>query len=68
MFNQTPCGMSISQENINIPNSSYVIAHTMNQVYSANSLIAIGNPMVDITVSIDKDTLQNCGYLHICLQ
>jgi adenosine kinase len=61
MFNQTPCGMTISQENINIPNSSYVIAHTMNQVYSANSLIAIGNPMVDITVSIDKDTLQNYG-------
>jgi adenosine kinase len=53
--------MTISQENINIPNSSYVIAHTMNQVYSANSLIAIGNPMVDITVSIDKDTLQNYG-------
>ena len=61
MFNQTPYGMTISQENINIPNSSYVIAHTMNQVYSANSLIAIGNPMVDITVSIDKDTLQNYG-------
>ena len=61
MFNQTPYGITISQENINIPNSSYVIAHTMNQVYSANSLIAIGNPMVDITVSIDKDTLQNYG-------
>ena len=61
MINQTPYGMTISQENINIPNSSYVIAHTMNQVYSANSLIAIGNPMVDITVSIDKDTLQNYG-------
>ena len=61
MFNQTPYGMTISQENINIPNSSYVIAHTMNQVYSANSLIAIGNPIVDITVSIDKDTLQNYG-------
>ena len=61
MFNQTPYGMTISQENINIPNSSYVIAHTMSQVYSANSLIAIGNPIVDITVSIDKDTLQNYG-------
>ena len=62
MFNTgTPFGMAISQENININNSSYVMAHTMNQVYSANSLIALGNPIVDITVSIDKDTLQNYG-------
>ena len=62
MFNQgTPFGMSISQENININNSSYIMAHTMNRVYSANSLIALGNPIVDITVSIDKDTLQNYG-------
>ena len=62
MFNQgTPFGKSISQENININNSSYIMAHTMNRVYSANSLIALGNPIVDITVSIDKDTLQNYG-------
>ena len=52
----TPFGMSISGE---IP--SYIMAQTMNQVYSANSLIALGNPIVDITVSIDKETLQNYG-------
>ena len=52
----TPFGMSISGE---IP--SYIMAQTMNQVYSAKSLIALGNPIVDITVSIDKETLQNYG-------
>ena len=52
----TPFGMSMSGE---IP--SYIMAQTMNQVYTPNSLIALGNPIVDITVSIDKDTLQNYG-------
>ena len=57
MFGTTPYGMTISGE---IP-SSYIMAQTMNQIYSINSLIALGNPMIDITVSIDKDTIQNCG-------
>ena len=58
MFGQTtPFDMSISGE----AHSSYIMAQTMNVVYTANSLIALGNPIVDITVSIDKDTLQNYG-------
>ena len=52
----TPFDMSMSGE---IP--SYIMAQTMNQVSTPNSLIALGNPIVDITVSIDKDTLQNYG-------
>ena len=59
--NSTPFGMSISQENININNSSFIMAHTMNKAYSVNSLIALGSPLVDITVSIDKNTLENYG-------
>ena len=59
--NQTTFGMSISQENININNSSFIMAHTMNKAYSVNSLIALGSPLVDITVSIDKNTLENYG-------
>ena len=62
MFGQTtPFGMQISNENINIQSSSYIMARSMNKVCPVNSLIAIGNPIVDITVSIDKDTLQNDG-------
>ena len=33
----------------------------MNQIRTAESLIALGNLIVDITVTIDKDTIQNCG-------
>ena len=33
----------------------------MNAAYSVHSLIGLGSPLVDITVSIDKDTLQNYG-------
>ena len=61
---QTPYGMQISHDNINFNNiniSGYVMAHSMKQSLPANSLIALGNPIVDITVSIDKDTLQNYG-------
>ena len=58
MFGQsTPFGMTTSGE---FP-SSYIMAQTMNKVFSVNSLIALGNPMIDITCSIDKDTIQNCG-------
>ena len=57
MFQQTPFGMSISGQDF----SNYVMAESMSQVQTVNSLIALGNPIVDITVSIDKDTIQNCG-------
>jgi len=54
---QTPFGMSISGPDF----SNFVMAQSMSQVRAVNSLIALGNPIVDITVNIDKDTLQNCG-------
>ena len=57
MFQQKPFGMSISGQDF----SNYVMAESMSQVQTVNSLIALGNPIVDITVSIDKDTIQNCG-------
>ena len=58
MFDQqTPFGMSISGEDF----SNYIKSQTLSQANNVDSLIAIGNPIVDITVAIDKDTIQNCG-------
>ena len=58
MFDQqTPFGMSIFGQDF----SNFIKSQTMNLVHGADSLIAIGNPIVDITVTIDKDTIQNCG-------
>ena len=58
MFDQqTPFGMSISGEDF----SNYIKCQTLSQSHNVDSLIAIGNPIVDITVTIDKDTIQNCG-------
>ena len=58
MFDQqTPFGMSISGQDF----SNYIKSQTMSQIHGADSLIAIGNPIVDIIVTIDKDTIQNCG-------
>ena len=54
---QTPFGMSMSGQDF----SNYIKSQTMSQIHGADSLIAIGNPIVDITVTIDKDTIQNCG-------
>ena len=58
MFDQqTPFGMSISGQDF----SNYIKSQTMSQDHSVDSLIAIGNPIVDIIVTIDKETIQNCG-------
>ena len=58
MFDQqTPFGMSISGQDF----SNYIKSQSISQVRGAESLIALGNPIVDITVAIDKDTIQNCG-------
>ena len=55
---QTPFGeMSISGQDFSI----YIKSQTMSQVHGADSVIALGNPIVDITVQIDKDTIQNFG-------
>ena len=54
---QTPFGMSLSGQDF----SNYIKSQSMSQVRAAESLIALGNPIVDITVTIDKDTIQNCG-------
>ena len=55
---QTPFGeMSISGQDF----SNYIKSQTMSQVHGADSVIALGNPIVDITVQIDKDTIQNFG-------
>ena len=55
--NQTPFGMSLSGKDF----SNYIKYQTMVQANSFNSIIGIGNPMVDITANIDKDTIKNCG-------
>ena len=55
--NQTPFGMSISGQDF----SNFIKYQSISQVQSVSSLIAIGNPIVDITVNVDKDTIQNCG-------
>ena len=58
MFDQqTPFGMSISGKDF----SNYIKSQTMSQVRAVDSLLAIGNPIIDIIASIDKDTIQNCG-------
>ena len=58
MFDQqTPFGMSISGQDF----SNFIKSQSISQVRGAESLIALGNPIVDITVAIDKDTIQNCG-------
>ena len=59
MFAQkTPFGeMSMSGQDF----SNYIKSQTMSQVHVADSVIALGNPIVDITVQIDKDTIQNFG-------
>ena len=55
---QTPFGeMSMSGQDF----SNYIKSQTMSQVHVADSVIALGNPIVDITVQIDKDTIQNFG-------
>jgi adenosine kinase len=55
---QTPFGeMSMSGQDF----SNYIKSQTMSQVHGADSVIALGNPIVDITVQIDKDTIQNFG-------
>ena len=55
---QTPFGeMSLSGQDF----SNYIKSQNMNQIHSADSVIALGNPIVDITVQIDKDTIQNYG-------
>ena len=55
--NQTPFGMSISGQDF----SNFVKSQSMSQVRAVDSLIALGNPIVDITVNVDKETIQNCG-------
>jgi adenosine kinase len=49
--------MSISGQDF----SNFIKYQSMSQVHSVSSLIAIGNPIVDITVNVDKDTIQNYG-------
>ena len=53
--NETPFGNSISFNNLN----AYISKNK--EDYDANSLIAIGNPIVDIIVNIDKDIIEKYG-------
>ena len=58
MFDQqTPFEMSISCHDI----SNYIKCQSINKALNINSIIALGNPIIDISSYIDKDTLQKYG-------
>ena len=58
MFDQqTPFGNSIYEQDL----SNFIISQSIKKVVDVNSIIAIGNPIVDITSSINRDLIQNCG-------
>ena len=57
MFTETSIGNSMLNQN----SSNFILAKSMIKERVVNSIIAIGNPMIDIIVNIDKDTIQKYG-------